>query len=349
MSVTAEERAALVRKIALEEGAQLAGIADGRRPVSHAARWLEWLDAGHAGPMPWLEAHRTLKTDPGQLLPGLRGMLCIAISSNHRVSDLPDRPRVSQYARGRDYHRVLRGILKRVARRLEQELGPFSWRVCVDTAPLLERYWAWQAGLGWIGKNCLLINRRWGSWLLLGELLTDLELMPDTPGRESCGRCERCLQACPTQALPAPGVLDAARCLSAQTIENRAPELPAELHPLPENWIFGCDSCQLCCPWNRPGRDADGLPAGHPGLLPDPDLERIIARAQWPDERSSPEEWARFWEELTRGKALRRMTLPMLRRNLAALWGRSGENKSDPRGSPLWENNRSAEDRERGF
>jgi epoxyqueuosine reductase len=327
-------RAQRLCTIALEEGAQLAGIADGRQPVLHAGVWQDWLDQGLEGPMDWLRRHRDLRADPAGLLPGLKGLLCVAISSHHACVDDPGRPRISRYARGRDYHKVLRGILVRSARRLEQEIGPFGWRVCVDTVPLLERYWAWQAGLGWVGKNCLLINERYGSWLLLGELLTDLELEPSTPGRERCGRCTRCLQACPTQALIAPGRLDGARCLSAQTIENRADSLPPAFQPLPGNWVFGCDDCQLCCPWNRPERGPDGLPAGHPDLAPDPDLEERLQQGKWPLE--APEaEWLEFWDRLTRGKALRRMTAAMLRRNLMAFGsaGASGD-RTPPDGVP---------------
>lgn len=326
--VDPRSRAAEFCRVALEEGAQLAGVADGRRPVSHAGALEDWLARGYNGPLEWMERNTELRARPAGLLPGLSGILVVAISSHHPCMDPCDKPRISRHARGRDYHKVLRGILVRTARRMERDHGPFGWRACVDTVPLLERYWGWQAGLGWIGKNCLLINERFGSWLLLGELLTDLDLHPATPAPDRCGRCTRCLSACPTRALVSPGVLDANLCLSAQTIENRAERLPSGLDPLPGRWAYGCDDCQLCCPWNRPGRGADGLPPGHPELAPDPELEARIATGDWTPPPGEP--WSTFWDRLTRGKSLRRATAAMWQRNLAASAGDPPAGPGDP-------------------
>ncbi len=325
----AADHAERLRRLALEEGAAVAGIAAADEPVTHAEAFRGWLERGDHSPMEWIERHGELRVQPEGLLPGLKGMLCVGVSCRHEAVDPQDRPRVARYARGRDYHRVLKGLLRRVARRMEAEIGPFGWRICVDTVPLLERYWAWRAGLGWIGKNCMLIHREHGTWLMLGELLTDLSLQADAPGKEYCGRCSRCLEGCPTQAFRGPGQLISERCISAQTIENRGTELPSAMRPLPQNWLFGCDVCQLVCPWNGGLERRGGASAGHPELQPDPELEALLESGNWPEEAELDEEgWIAFHDRITRGKALRRMTVEMLRRNLRAV--RKGKEKKGP-------------------
>jgi epoxyqueuosine reductase len=293
---------------ALAEGATVVGLADPREPILHAEEVAGWSREGLHGPLAWWPSGDAQRLDPRLLLRDARSLLMIGVAYDGHV-ELPaaPAPRISRYALGRDYHKVLKSLLRRVVQRVEERLGPVAWRACVDTAPLLERYWAWRAGLGWIGKNCLLIHPRHGSWLFLGGLLLELELPADTPHPERCGRCTACLQACPTQALRAPGRLDCARCISAQTIENRHDELPDSMRPMPGAWLFGCDDCQTVCPWNRRAG------AGSPALAPDPALlERLGAAGPWPEDDT-------FWEELTRGKALRRMTPVMYRRNLRNL------------------------------
>lgn len=301
------ELAAWLKAQALAEGATLVGLADPRTPILHSSQVTSWSRDGLHGPMAWWPRGDEQRLDPRRLLPGARSLLMIGVAYDGGL-ELPEPPavRISRYALGRDYHRVLKGLLRRVMQRVEERLGQVAWRACVDTAPLLERYWAWQAGLGWIGKNCLLIHPRHGSWLFLGGLLLELELPADRPHPERCGRCTACLQACPVQAFRAPGRMDAGRCISAQTIENRHDELPDFMRPMPGRWLFGCDDCQMVCPWNRrPG-------AGSPALAPDPALLERLRRGPWPDDDSA-------WDELTRGKALRRMTPVMYRRNLRGL------------------------------
>jgi epoxyqueuosine reductase len=306
--------AAQLKASALEEGALLAGLADPREAVEHAEALRSWVREGLHGPMEWFPRHAELRLDPQVLLPGARSLLMVALA--HEAPGDPaavaipsgSAPpgRVASYALGRDYHKVIRGVLRRTARRFEGGLPGLRWRVCVDSAPLLERHWAWRAGLGWIGKNGLVIHPRYGSWLLLGGLLLDVELPADEPHPERCGRCTLCLEACPTRAFLAPYRLDAARCISAQTIENRAADMPLP-RPTPGGWLFGCDDCQSICPWNR-----KALPASHPELAADPGLWQRMASGDWPVDEAG-------WDDLTRGRALRRMSAAMLRRNLAAL------------------------------
>lgn len=294
---------------ALGEGALLAGLADPRQPVSHAAHVRGWAERGREGPMDWWPRHLELRLDPLQLLPSARSLLMVAVAYSGDVPELEGATaKVSRYALGRDYHKVLRSLLKRFHARLEQECGQaVEARICVDTAPLLERYWAWQAGLGWIGKNCMLINPRYGSWLLLGGILLDLELEPDEPHPEYCGRCVACLDECPTGAFTGPGCLDSRRCISCQTIENRGGDFPDDVEGLPGNWLFGCDICQEVCPWNR-----KALPAAHPELEAHPEMRAELQRGEWPAGTD-------FWDRITRGRALRRMHHGMYLRNRSAV------------------------------
>jgi len=249
---------AVIHHLAVECGFDLAGIA----PVGAVAdfgRFQTWAERGLAGEMRYLTDHRAgIRSNPGQLLPGARSVICVGLIYNGpeplstQFSD-PERAWISRYAWGDDYHKVLRARLTGLAHRL-LETEAFSWRICVDTAPLLERSLARQAGLGWIGKNTCLINEKLGSWFFLGELLTTLDLAPDSPPPDRCGTCTRCIEACPTAAIvPAAGggyELDARLCISYFTIELRS-SIP-ELHrPAAGANVFGCDICQDVCPWNR--------------------------------------------------------------------------------------------------
>jgi len=221
------------------------------------ARLLDWLSSGYHGDMDWLERHGTLRSRPGELVPGT--LRVISVRLDYRPAEATEsdailadgsRAYVSRYALGRDYHKVLRGRLQKLAERIEQQIGPFRYRVFSDSAPVMEVELAVKAGLGWRGKHTLLLNREGGSWFFLGEIYTDLPLPPDGVQDEHCGTCQRCIDVCPTQAIIAPYRLDARRCISYLTIEH-AGSIAEELRPLIGNRVYGCDDCQLVCPWNR--------------------------------------------------------------------------------------------------
>lgn len=243
-------RSETVKTLAAECGFELAGIAPAE-PLADFARYQEWLAGGLAGELAYLAGRRgELRADPRWLLPAARSIICVG----KLYSAAGDPGGVARFARGEDYHRVVRRGLQRLRERLALAAGvPFQSRICVDTAPLLERSCARRAGLGWIGKNCCLIRAGQGSWFVLGELLVSLELEPDSPVPDRCGACTLCLEACPTRALvPAERgcFLDARRCISYWTIERRG-AVPAELRPLTRGWTYGCDICQEVCPWNQ--------------------------------------------------------------------------------------------------
>jgi epoxyqueuosine reductase len=207
--------------------------------------------------MGWMARHGRRRSRPAALVPGTvtvisgrMDYLPPAVADAWSVMADPTRGFLSRYALGRDYHKVLRRRLQRLADRIEETVGPFGYRAFVDSAPVLEKALARNAGLGWIGKHTNLINRRAGSWFFLGELYTDLPLPPDSPASEHCGTCRACLDACPTDAIVAPFELDARRCISYLTIELEG-SIPPPLRSLMGNRIYGCDDCQLVCPWNK--------------------------------------------------------------------------------------------------
>jgi len=233
------------------------------------ARLLAWLDKGHHGEMAYMHRHGSKRSRPRELLPGTVRIIAARMdywppgaADATALLDDPLRAYVSRYALGRDYHKVVRQRLQKLARLIEAEVGAFGYRAFTDSAPVLEKAIARNAGLGWIGKHTNLIDDRGGSWFFLGELFTDLPLPADSPGKAHCGTCEACIDACPTRAIVAPYQLDARRCISYLTIELRG-SIPQALRPLLGNRIYGCDDCQLACPWNRFAQasgEADFLP-----------------------------------------------------------------------------------------
>ncbi len=245
-----------------ELGFQQVGIA-GLDLGEHEAHLQRWLDAGYHGEMDYMGAHGSKRSHPDELVPGT--LRVVSLRMDYLPGDTlmaqrlgqPETAYVSRYALGRDYHKLIRKRLQQLAERIQQAIGPFGYRAFVDSAPVLEKAIAEQAGLGWIGKNTLVLNRKAGSYFFLGELFVDLPLPVDEPTTaDHCGRCTACLDICPTAAFVGPYVLDARRCISYLTIELKGP-IPTELRPLIGNRVFGCDDCQIVCPWNRFARPTE--------------------------------------------------------------------------------------------
>jgi epoxyqueuosine reductase len=238
-----------LKQRARELGFELVGIARAG-PADDFTHLRRWLEQGFAGAMTYMDRQAEARQHPASILANVRSVVMVGL--NYKTAPHPHGPgRIAQYALGDDYHDVLRGKLNELLAWVQAESPGTQGRGVVDTAPLLERDFARRAGLGWIGKNTLLINRRLGSFHFLGALLLDLELTADEPfATDHCGSCTRCLEACPTHAFVAPHQLDARRCISYLTIELRGP-IPEELRPDVGDWLFGCDVCQDVCPWNR--------------------------------------------------------------------------------------------------
>jgi epoxyqueuosine reductase len=302
--VEERERAERVRAAARELGFDAVGIAPAE-PPPHADFLREWLARGYAGEMAWLARRAEEREDPRRVLAGAQSIVAVAVVyGDESPSGDENREgavgKVARYAGGADYHDVLGKRLRALARAVEALAPGTRTRSYVDTGPVLERPVAARAGLGWIGKNTLLIHPRLGSYLFLGVVLTDLALAPDLPEPDHCGSCRACLDACPTGAFPAPYVLDATRCLSYTTIELRG-AIPEPLREPQADWVFGCDVCQEVCPWNTRARRS--VPEDGAGLRGE-----LAVREAWraPALAALLEQDASAWAEAARGTALRR-------------------------------------------
>ena len=245
-----------------ELGFQQVGITDVDLG-EHEAHLQRWLDAGYQGEMDYMGAHGSKRSHPDELVPGTLRVVSLRMDylpGDTRMAERlaqPEQAYVSRYALGRDYHKLVRNRLQKLAERIQAVIGPFGHRAFVDSAPVLEKAIAEKAGLGWIGKNTLVLNRKAGSWFFLGELFVDIPLPIDAPhASEHCGRCTACMDICPTAAFAGPYVLDARRCISYLTIELKG-SIPEELRAPIGNRVFGCDDCQIVCPWNRFARHTE--------------------------------------------------------------------------------------------
>lgn len=251
-----------IRDWAAELGFQQCGVAD-TDLSGHELHLQRWLQRGYHGEMSYMARHGMRRSRPAELVPGTvrvimarMDYLAAEAESPAGLLEQPDKALISRYALGRDYHKLMRRRLQQLATRIEAAIGPFGYRVFVDSAPVLEKALAAKAGLGWIGKHTNLLSRDAGSWFFLGAIYTDLPLPADQPVTEHCGTCTRCIDVCPTGAIVAPFEVDARRCISYLTIELKGP-IPEPLRPLLGNRIFGCDDCQMVCPWNRFAQHSD--------------------------------------------------------------------------------------------
>lgn len=260
---------AFIRKTAASLGFDHCGIAKAM-PLEEDARRLEdWLQKGYHGSMGYMEKYFDLRTDPAKLVPGARSVITLLKNYYPQEQQKGTAPKISKYAYGRDYHDVIREQLLLFLQQLKENIGDISGRGFVDSAPVLERSWAQRSGLGWIGKNGNLINKQSGSFYFIATLITDLELEYDDPfAKDHCGTCTRCIDACPTEAILPGKVIDGSRCISYFTIELKEMLIPGEMKGKFDNWMFGCDTCQDVCPWNRfsqPQQEAAFTPI--PGIL----------------------------------------------------------------------------------
>ena len=308
------ELAERIKAWGLELGFQQLGIADIQLDTAEH-RLAEWLEAGFHGEMEYMSRHGQKRSRPDKLVSGTLRVISARMDylPNEETSptdllDADSQAYIARYALGRDYHKVLRSRLQKLADRIAAEVGSFGYRVFVDSAPVLEKPLAQKAGLGWIGKHTNLINKEAGSWFMLGEIYTDLPLPGDNPARDHCGSCQACIDVCPTEAIVAPYVLDARRCISYLTIELKG-AIPVEFRTAIGNRIFGCDDCQLFCPWNKFARHSHEEDFTPRHGLESADLVDLFA---WDEEN---------WDKNMQGSAIRRAGYEGWLRNIAIALG----------------------------
>ena len=293
-----------IKEKAKSLGFHLVGIAEAKNDEQTVAqtRLKNWLASGYHADMDWINNPK--RFDLEACLSGVKSVIAVALNyyTPYEQPDDPETGKVSRYAWGRDYHKVMKKKLKALSRWLEDQDETIKTRYYCDTGPVQDKFWAQQAGLGWIAKNSNVITRDYGSWVFLGEVLTTLQLTPDTPHTEHCGTCTRCLEACPTNAFPQPFVVDANKCIAYHTIENRSENLPENITL--DGWVAGCDICQEVCPWNQ--RFAKETDCDDFQPRPDNFAPNLIELSELKEED---------WEEKTRGSALRRIKPAMWRRN----------------------------------
>ncbi|MGM0565335.1 MAG: tRNA epoxyqueuosine(34) reductase QueG [Bacteroidota bacterium] len=272
------EKSELSRQIkekAASHGFIACGIAQAQYLEKYAQAFDKWIDQGYQADMQYMENYREKRKDPQKLMPGAQSVISV-LYNYYPDKELPknNNYRISKYAYGKDYHFVLKDKLKSLLADIEGMAGETSSRVFVDTAPVLDRAWAEMAGIGWIGKNSMLINPRFGSYVFIGEIITDLVLDYDDPMNNFCGGCTKCIEACPTEAIIKDGVIDSNKCISYWTVENKTDSMPENLANKFEDYIFGCDICQEVCPWNKFSKPHD-QPAFEPHeSLKDMDKEK---------------------------------------------------------------------------
>lgn len=242
----------VIKNIAADMGFDHCGIAKAHRLEEDARRLENWLNKGMHGTMQYMEDHFDLRIDPSKLVPGARSVITLLFNYFPAQQQPPGVPKISKYALGNDYHEVIRTKLKLFLQKIKDQVGEISGRGFVDSAPVLERSWAQNAGIGWVGKNGNLISKQGGSFFFIATLITDLELEYDTPFiKDHCGTCTKCIDACPTEAILPDKVVDGSKCISYFTIELKEALIPGSMKGKFDNWMFGCDVCQDVCPWNR--------------------------------------------------------------------------------------------------
>jgi len=295
-----------IKSVSTQLGFSYCGISKAEFLADEAPRLEEWLRRNYQGKMNYLENHFDKRLDPTLLVPGAKSVVSL-IYNYYPEKDLakenPDSFKIAKYAYGEDYHYVVKDKLKILIGRIREEIGEVQGRAFVDSAPVHERAWAKKSGLGWVGKNSLLLNRSMGSFFFLAELIIDLELEYDGPIKDYCGTCTACMDACPTNAIPEPYVVDGSKCISYFTIELKE-EIPASVKGKFENWIFGCDICQDVCPWNsfsKPHNEARFIP---------PDALENMSQQDWSEVTEE------IFQKLFNKSAVQRTRYAGLKRNI---------------------------------
>lgn len=246
-----EKNTRIVKELAARHGFDYCGIAAAVELTEDAKKLENWLNKGFHGSMKYMENYFDLRTDPRKLVPGAKSVITLLKNYYPQTVQITDGPRISRYAYGADYHDVIRTSLRQLHSEINERIGIVEGRGFVDSAPVLERSWAARSGLGWIGKNGNLINKKTGSFYFIATLITDLELIPDDPyAKDYCGSCRKCIDACPTDAILPDKTINGSQCISYYTIELKDQLIPENAGNF-DNWMFGCDTCQEVCPWNR--------------------------------------------------------------------------------------------------
>jgi epoxyqueuosine reductase len=308
VSQNAAKYSRLIKEEARKLGFMFCGISKACFLEEEAPRLEAWLKAGMQGEMRYMENHFDKRLDPRLLVDGARSVISLALNYfTDEVQTDPSGPKISKYAYGTDYHFVIKNKLKQLMAFITDHIGEVNGRAFVDSAPVLDKAWAKRAGLGWIGKNTNLISKKAGSFFFLAELIVDLELEYDIkPAADHCGTCTSCVDACPTQAIVAPYVVDGSRCISYLTIELKN-EIPQEFQGKMDNWMFGCDVCQDVCPWNK-------FSALHhePAFMPHPDL-LYLSKKDWQEVTED------VFQKVFRNSAVKRTKFSGLTRNISFL------------------------------
>lgn len=303
--IIAEKNTQWIKAKAKELGFFYCGVSEATFLEEEAQRLEDWLKAGKHGKMHYMENHFDKRLDPRLLVPNAKSVVSLLL--NYYNPDKPidsNAPKISQYAYGQDYHHVIKDKLKLLMASIQEEIGVVSGRVFVDSAPVMDKVWAKKSGLGWIGKNSNLIHPKEGSFFFIAELILDLPLQADGPIKDYCGTCTRCIDACPTDAISQPYVVDGSKCISYLTIELKDEVLPDEFKGKMDNWAFGCDICQDVCPWNRfAKRHSEPAFTPHENLL-------HMNKADWYDLTEE------VFQELFRKSAVKRTKFKGLKRNL---------------------------------
>lgn len=303
-----KERSRLIKEQAIRLGFSYCSISKATFLEKEAKRLDEWLKRGYQGKMAYMENHFDKRLDPRLLVDNAKSVVSLLL--NYYTEDVhedPNSPKISKYAYGEDYHNVIKSKLSKLFEFIQENIGEVGGRIFVDSAPVMDKAWAERSGLGWIGKNANLIHPKSGSFFFIAELIIDLDLEPDGPMKDYCGTCTRCLDACPTQAIVEPYVIDGSKCISYLTIELKDEIIPTEFKGKMDNWMFGCDICQDVCPWNRFSKKhsiSEFEP--HESLLK-------MSKADWEDLTEE------VFRELFRKSAIKRTKYSGLKRNISFL------------------------------